>query len=208
MEKIKYYDELLEYSTHLFNRNLKVFSQNLYNPIDFVHEAFLIGYDDIDKAKKIIVDRILKEKRRLIAAIQQSENRSQFDVRDKKCCKCKLQKPIDEFKPRVEKSTGYCYYNSYCDTCQHEIYTSPETRKKNREFYARDSSQREKSRIRQERWRNKHRAGENAHSTPPQIVNKIFGQWNYGRTKFEREPSYFGTYRTKHGTRDIICTST
>lgn len=144
MKAINYYDELKSYAIAMFNRNLKVFSQNLYTPIDFVHEAFLLGYEDVEAGKKIILNQILKEKRRLIAKIQQSENRSQFDVREKKCCKCKDTKPIAEFEPRVDKSTGFQYYNSYCTECE---------RKRKRLSYANSDQQKISNIKRQQRWR-------------------------------------------------------
>jgi len=148
MKAINYYDELNSYAIMLFNRNLKIFSQNLYKPIDFVHEAFLLGYEDVEAGKKIIRNQVLNEKRRLIAKIQQSENRSQFDVREKKCCKCKDIKPIDDFAPRIDNRTGLRYYNSYCEACE---------RKRKRISFANSVQQHKSNRERQRRWRERTR---------------------------------------------------
>lgn len=147
MKNINFYDELTTYAVALFNRNLKVFNQNIYKPIDFVHEAFLLGYENVDEGKKIIRDRIINEKRRLIAKIQQSGNRGQFDVREKKCCKCKLIKSVDEFAPRMDKATGFQYYHSYCEECDREI---------KREAYAKSDKMKESNRIRQRAWWRRH----------------------------------------------------
>lgn len=147
MKALYYSDELLAYSTKMFDRNLKVFSQNLYTPIDFVHEAFLLGYEDVESGKKKILNQILNEKRRLIAKIQQSENRGQFDVRDKKCCKCKLPKPIAEFAPRMDKGTGFQYYDSYCTECRREI---------QRAAYAKSEKMKESNKLRQRAWWRRH----------------------------------------------------
>jgi hypothetical protein len=136
--------ELEKYAERMFNRNLKIFSQNIFTPLDFVHEAVLIGYDTIEEAKKTIVSRIINEKRRLIARIQQSEQRSQFDVREKKCCKCKFPKPIQEFAPRIDTHTGLQYYNSYCRDCERE---------RRRLSYANSVQQKISNRERQRRYR-------------------------------------------------------
>lgn len=186
MKKINYYDELKTYAVEMFNRNLKIFSQNIYKPIDFVHEAFLLGYENTDEGKKIIRDRIINEKRRLIAKIQQSENRGQFDVRDKKCCMCKQPKPIAQFAPRLDKRTGFQYYSSYCNDCL----TSPEARKSKRDRYAADPQAAEKSRLRGVRWRNKHRKTPTVNVTPP-IVNQIYSRREYHRAEFVRQSAYF-----------------
>ena len=148
MVAINYYDELNSYSIAMFNRNLKVFSQNIYKPIDFVHEAYLLGYEDLERGKKIILNQILNEKRRLIAKIQQSENRGQFDVRYKKCCDCKQPKPIAQFAIRMDKDTGFRYYNSYCGDCQ---------RARSRRCYANSDQQKISNRERQRRWRERNR---------------------------------------------------
>ena len=49
---------LIDYSTNLFNRNLKVFNQKIYSPEDFVTEANFIGFDTPEEAQKIIRNRI------------------------------------------------------------------------------------------------------------------------------------------------------
>lgn len=91
------YDILKDYTHYMYNRNLKNFTQNTMSVLDFLSEAFATGFGSIDEAKKTIRNGILNEKRRLIARIQQSENRSRFDVREKKCCDCGLQFPIQQF---------------------------------------------------------------------------------------------------------------
>ena len=62
MKRPYYYDQIQDYAVDMFNRNLKVFSQNTFKPLDFVSEAFTLGYEDLEDAKKIIRNHIIDEK--------------------------------------------------------------------------------------------------------------------------------------------------
>lgn len=138
------YDILKDYTHYMYNRNLKNFTQNTMSILDFLSEAFATGFGSIDEAKKTIRNSILNEKRRLIARIQQSENRSRFDVREKKCCDCGLPFPIQQFYPRKDKSTGLMYYSSYCPECEN---------KRARAKYAKSYTIKASARRRQAEWR-------------------------------------------------------
>ena len=138
------YDILKDYTHYMYNRNLKKFTQNTMSVLDFLSEAFATGFGSIDEAKKTIRNCILSEKRRLIARIQQSENRSRFDVREKKCCDCGLPFPIQELYPRKDSDTGLMYYNSYCRECENV---------RRRAAYAKSDKMKESARRRQAEWR-------------------------------------------------------
>lgn len=138
---------LIDYSTTLFNRNLKVFNQKIYSPEDFVTEANFIGFDTDEEAQKIIRNRIIHTKRVILAQLQEL-NDSTFNKESKVCRKCNEEKDISEFKERTDKHTGFRYYTSYCIKCE---------RKRRRDSYANSEQQKKSNRERQKRWRDRNK---------------------------------------------------
>ena len=139
---------LIDYSTNLFNRNLKVFNQKIYSPEDFVTEANFIGFDTAEEAQKIIRNRIIHTKRVILAQLQEL-NDNTFNKGSKVCRKCNTEKDISEFKERIDKHSGFKYYTSYCIECE---------RKRRRESYANSDTQKKLNRERQKRWRERNKA--------------------------------------------------
>lgn len=139
---------LKQYTTNLYNRNLKVFNSEITCVDYFVNEAYSIHPNSFDLAKKIVVDRILTERRRQIAKIQQNESLNKFDFRSKKCASCGELKHISEFKPRIDKKTDYHYYTSYCVECERE---------RRRLSYSNSEQQKISNRERQRTWRERNR---------------------------------------------------
>ena len=109
---------LSAYAENLYNRNLKIFNDETCNFMNFVTEAVLIGFDDIDKAKQIIRNRIINHKRKLMAKAQ-AENNELFSVTHKVCRKCQGEpKPVSEFSIRTDRNSGFKYYNNLCKLCE------------------------------------------------------------------------------------------
>lgn len=146
MEMPNCYDSLKSYATYMFNRNLKVFTQNIHTPLDYVHNVFMVGFESVDHGKKIILDQILTERRSLIANIQQSGNISHFNIREKRCSCCLNTKPIEEYSPRLDSRTAFKYYDSYCRECRNE------KQRERRSKHVITEHERKLNRERQRRW--------------------------------------------------------
>lgn len=138
------YNILIEYATSLYNRNLKTLANNLYQPMDFVHNIY-DSNADVEVSKKLIRDYIITEKRRIIGRMQH-QGKCRFDVYEKRCGKCLERKPIQLFSPRIDKRTGYKYYSTHCKECQAE--TSLERRRN----HVVTEHERKLNRERQSRW--------------------------------------------------------
>ena len=106
------------YAENLYNRNLKVFNDETCNFMNFVTEAVLIGFDNVDQAKQIIRNRVINHKRKLMAKAQ-AENNDLFNITHKVCRKCQGDpKPVSEFSIRTDRNSGFKYYNNLCKLCE------------------------------------------------------------------------------------------
>lgn len=134
---------LLVYAEIMYNRNLKFFEVKTHSYVDFVIEIMLIGFTSEVEAKKLLLDRIITYKRKLIAKAQ-AEKTYNFDIEEKTCRKCQVTKKIKFFQKKTDKSTGFIYFNNLCNECE---------RKRRRDSYNNSENQKKSNRERQRRWR-------------------------------------------------------
>ena len=106
------YDLIKNYSTILFNRNLKWLGTEL-TVTDIINEVYATGFYTEEDVIKIIRDIVFKEKRRLIAN-RQIENKNG----EKICNKCHNPKSYSEFYKRFDNRTGLHYLTNNCMECE------------------------------------------------------------------------------------------